>query len=70
MTRSFTITSIEPKWNVGGEFYQMYDLELECDDVDDMDLDEDEDSGDSLNTSDDRDGIEDDDGLGDGVFLI
>ncbi|MEE8430338.1 MAG: hypothetical protein V3S16_03740, partial [Candidatus Desulfatibia sp.] len=37
----------DPKWDVGGEYYQMYDLELECDDDGDKDPDG------SLNTSDD-----------------
>jgi len=53
----------DPKWDVGGEYYQMYDLELEC-------LDKDEDSGGSLNTSDDSYDVEDDDGRGDGVKVL
>lgn len=46
----------DEKWNEGGEFYKMYDLDLEKGNPDNADLDEDDDLSDMLNTSKDSDG--------------
>ena len=69
----FVLTG-DPKWDVDGEHYQMYDLELECDDAgDNGDMDGDKDSVGSLNTSDDSysvDNIKNNDDSGKGVKLL
>ena len=49
---TFELTQ-DPRWDVGGEYYQMYDLEFECNEDVVMSLDEDEASDGLINTSDD-----------------
>ncbi len=64
----------DPDWDVGGELYQMYDLELECGDAgDNGDMEGDKDSGGSLNTSDDSynvDNIKDNGDSGKGFKVL